>query len=152
MFTMHVGLKVWLFGLISLSGLMFAPLSASAQSPASRRPSYQRSRYVPSASIYRTSPDRWGSPGFPAAGSYYYPRSRHAYRYQQPYARGQSQMGWYQRPYPYHLDYYKNRWSGSYAPYQGNGYEPPVGYTPAPAPVEINTNTKQETVEELPKP
>jgi hypothetical protein len=38
--------------------------------------------------------------------------------------------GWFQRPYPYHLDYYKMRWGGSYAPYFGNLYGTPFG-TPA---------------------
>lgn len=35
--------------------------------------------------------------------------------------------GWFQRPYPYHLDYYKMRWGGSYAPYFGNLYGTPFG-------------------------
>jgi len=34
--------------------------------------------------------------------------------------------GWFQRPYPYHLDYYRMRYGGSYAPYFGNLYGPPV--------------------------
>jgi hypothetical protein len=35
-------------------------------------------------------------------------------------------MGWFQRPYPYHLDYYRMRYGGSYAPYFGNISGPPV--------------------------
>jgi hypothetical protein len=31
----------------------------------------------------------------------------------------------FQRPYPYHLDYYRAKWGGSYAPYFGNLYGPP---------------------------
>jgi hypothetical protein len=31
-----------------------------------------------------------------------------------------------QRPYPYHLDYYKMKYGGSYAPYFGNLYGPPT--------------------------
>ena len=39
--------------------------------------------------------------------------------------------GWFQRPYPYHLDYYRMKYSGSYAPYFGNLYGPPaVSITP----------------------
>jgi hypothetical protein len=40
--------------------------------------------------------------------------------------------GWFQRPYPYHLDYYKMRYGGSYAPYFGNLYGTPqaVYYPP----------------------
>lgn len=33
--------------------------------------------------------------------------------------------GSFQRPYPYHLDYYKQKFGGSYAPYFGNLYGPP---------------------------
>ncbi len=33
--------------------------------------------------------------------------------------------GNFQRPYPYHLDYYRMRYGGSYAPYFGNLYGPP---------------------------
>lgn len=39
----------------------------------------------------------------------------------------QVSSGWFQRPYPYHLDYYKMRWGGSYAPYFGNLYGVPFG-------------------------
>ena len=39
----------------------------------------------------------------------------------------QVQSGWFQRPYPYHLDYYKMRYGGSYAPYFGNLYGTPFG-------------------------
>jgi hypothetical protein len=40
--------------------------------------------------------------------------------------------GWFQRPYPYHLDYYKMRYGGSYAPYFGNLYGPPEVVTAPP--------------------
>jgi hypothetical protein len=44
----------------------------------------------------------------------------------------QISAGWFQRPYPYHLDYYKMRYGGSYAPYFGNLYGTPqvVNYPP----------------------
>ncbi len=45
-------------------------------------------------------------------GSLYYPQN---YNY-----------GYYQRPYPYHLDYYRMRYGGSYEPYAGNLYGPPL--------------------------
>jgi hypothetical protein len=40
--------------------------------------------------------------------------------------------GWFQRPYPYHLDFYRMRYGGSYAPYFGNLYGTPqvVNYPP----------------------
>jgi hypothetical protein len=37
----------------------------------------------------------------------------------------QISAGWFQRPYPYHLDYYRMRYGGSYAPYFGNLYGTP---------------------------
>jgi hypothetical protein len=44
----------------------------------------------------------------------------------------QVNSGWFQRPYPYHLDYYKMRYGGSYAPYFGNLYVPPQVVTAPP--------------------
>jgi hypothetical protein len=37
----------------------------------------------------------------------------------------QTNAGSFQRPYPFHLDYYRMKWGGSYAPYFGNLYGPP---------------------------
>jgi len=34
--------------------------------------------------------------------------------------------GFYQRPYPFHLDYYRMKYQGSYEPYAGNLYGPPL--------------------------
>jgi hypothetical protein len=42
--------------------------------------------------------------------------------------QAQVSAGWFQRPYPYHLDYYRMRYGGSYAPYFGNLYGPPNYY------------------------
>lgn len=44
----------------------------------------------------------------------------------------QINAGWFQRPYPYHLDYYRMRYGGSYAPYFGNLYGPPKVVTAPP--------------------
>jgi hypothetical protein len=44
----------------------------------------------------------------------------------------QFNAGWFQRPYPYHLDYYRMRYGGSYAPYFGNLYGPPQVVTAPP--------------------
>jgi hypothetical protein len=46
------------------------------------------------------------------------------------YAAPPVASGWFQRPYPYHLDYYRMRYGGSYAPYFGNLYGPPAVYAP----------------------
>ncbi len=42
-----------------------------------------------------------------------------------PQYQSQVNAGSFQRPYPYHLDYYRAKWGGSYAPYFGNLYGPP---------------------------
>jgi hypothetical protein len=53
------------------------------------------------------------------------------HRYHEYYRPESEQgQGWFQRPYPYHLDYYRMRYGGSYAPYFGNLYGPPVIYAP----------------------
>jgi hypothetical protein len=44
----------------------------------------------------------------------------------------QVNANWFQRPYPYHLDYYRMRYGGSYAPYFGNLYGPPQVVTAPP--------------------
>jgi hypothetical protein len=44
----------------------------------------------------------------------------------------QINAGSFQRPYPYHLDYYRMRYGGSYAPYFGNLYGPPQVVTAPP--------------------
>jgi hypothetical protein len=92
----------------------------------------------------------------------------------------QTSSAWFQRPYPYHLDYYKMRYGGSYAPYfgnlygpsgfpayygpyyggyggygagYGNGYPPP-GYSGAPVeyPVTAGEEMPETRVEEAPLP
>ena len=45
--------------------------------------------------------------------------------------RASTQEFSFQRPYPYHLDYYRMRYGGSYAPYFGNLYGPSQVYAPA---------------------
>jgi hypothetical protein len=44
----------------------------------------------------------------------------------------QISSAWFQRPYPYHLDYYRMKYHGSYAPYFGNLYGPPQVVTAPP--------------------
>lgn len=50
---------------------------------------------------------------------------RRHHRFPQQYS-SQVSSGSFQRPFPYHLDYYKMKYGGSYAPYFGNLYGPPV--------------------------
>ena len=72
---------------------------------------------------------RTGTPPGEAALRYGVPRespesSRNRFRPRQ--IGPQRHSGWYQRPYPYHLDYYRMRYGGSYQPYYGQLYGPPV--------------------------
>jgi hypothetical protein len=59
-------------------------------------------------------------------------RDRRDFRRDTRFASPQVSANWFQRPYPYHLDYYKMRYGGSYAPYFGNLYGTPqvVNYPP----------------------
>jgi hypothetical protein len=59
-------------------------------------------------------------------------RDRRDFRRDTRFAPQQVSAGSFQRPYPYHLDYYKMRYGGSYAPYFGNLYGTPqvVNYPP----------------------
>ena len=54
-------------------------------------------------------------------------RDRRDFRRDSRFASPQVSANWFQRPYPYHLDYYKMRYGGSYAPYYGNLYGTPFG-------------------------
>lgn len=73
----------------------------------------------------------WAQPGasYQRRGSHYDYRNedhRAPHHYQPPVAQGPAvTAGTFQRPYPYHLDYYRQRYGGSYAPYFGNLYGPP---------------------------
>ncbi len=57
---------------------------------------------------------------------------RRDFRRDNRFASPQISAGWFQRPYPYHLDFYRMRYGGSYAPYFGNLYGTPqvVNYPP----------------------
>lgn len=87
---------------------------------------YQRSRSYWNGGIDAHTPTRRGS------GKHYQKHNHYQQQPQQQYhhrrrghAAPQVSGGSFQRPYPYHLDYYKMRWGGSYAPYFGNLYGPP---------------------------
>jgi hypothetical protein len=56
----------------------------------------------------------------------------HGRKFDARFIQPQVSSGWFQRPYPYHLDYYKMRYGGSYAPYFGNLYGPPQVVTAPP--------------------
>lgn len=80
-------------------------------------PVYQRSRHS-SYGNYAGWQHHRGNPYPHAAQGHFVPQQQHAVG------------SHYQRPYPYHLDYYRMRYGGSYAPYFGNLYGTPQVYAP----------------------
>ena len=101
------------------------PLAARAQGPAPG-PAYQR---------MRTGADQWPARGgmngyrHGGYGGFYNP-----YFYAPPIIAG----SWYQRPYPYHFDYYRNRWGASPGGYGGEpGVPTPDCPCATPPPVEV---------------
>lgn len=61
-------------------------------------------------------------------GNFDFRKDRRNFRQQFPNV----QSSWFTRPYPYHLDFYKMKYGGSYAPYFGNLYGPPQVVTAPP--------------------
>lgn len=57
-------------------------------------------------------------------------RAPHHGRQMRPRGEYSTEGSWFQRPYPYHLDYYRMRYKGSYEPYFGNLYGPPIVVMP----------------------
>ncbi|MEX0936339.1 MAG: hypothetical protein WDZ59_00655 [Pirellulales bacterium] len=66
------------------------------------------------------------------AGKHDYGQFDHGRRFDFPRNRPATSVRsfWFQRPYPYHLDYYRREYGGSYDPYFGNLYGPPAVYAP----------------------
>jgi hypothetical protein len=91
-------------------------MSAWAQSPNDGRGEY--------APVYQRRAFEWNARGRDKFDRRFDRRFHH----QPPHVNS----GWFQRPYPYHLDYYKMRYGGSYAPYFGNLYGPPQVVTAPP--------------------
>ncbi|MEM8864665.1 MAG: hypothetical protein AAGF31_03870 [Planctomycetota bacterium] len=110
-----------LFAVVASSGIVAQPV-ASAQENAV--PAYQRRR-APVGDVDDRRPDRDKQP------PRYYQRRQPVRRF--PQRQGPAiAAGSFQRPYPYHLDYYKQKYNGGYEPYFGNLYGPPniVGTQP----------------------
>jgi hypothetical protein len=88
----------------------------------SNYPSHNRGQYGQRGNSFYGGFGNYGQSGF---GIPYYPQN---FNY-----------GYYQRPYPYHLDYYRMRYGGSYEPYAGNLYGPPMVQAPTyVAPTTVN--------------
>ncbi len=93
-----------------------------------REPDFARRHATP----YESPEDRiYGSGRYGGFAGGYGGRNggRHAGARRHP--RGSYNEGWFQRPYPYHLDYYRMRYGGSYEPYFGNLYGPPINVFPS---------------------
>jgi hypothetical protein len=96
-------------------------LYLSASSSDAQPPEYQSGEPAP---VYQRHAFEWGG----------HNRGKFDRRFDRRF-HGQAphvNSGWFQRPYPYHLDYYKMRYGGSYAPYFGNLYGPPQVVTAPP--------------------
>ncbi|WP_145249105.1 hypothetical protein [Aeoliella mucimassa] len=114
-----------LYGCIMLAAVVLTAIEVD--NVRGQAPTYQRHRDQATPSRAEPTGRQYGgamdSPYAGRRGSNY---QRHGYadsppRYREPQMSG----GYFQRPYPYHLDYYRMRWGGSYAPYFGNLYGPP---------------------------
>ncbi len=98
-----------------------------------QRPVYQRSRQLlpaapqpPSTAMEPGSSDVAGQQPrqhFSNTTHHYPQQPQH--QFPQTQYSSQQSGGTFQRAYPYHLDYYRMRFGGSYAPYFGNLYGPP---------------------------
>lgn len=109
--------------LIILAALSLTPATLRAQAPTGPAP-YQRTRGGADQGQFRGGgPWRGGSPG---SGGFGYGGIYNPYFAPAPIIAG----SYYQRPYPYHFDYYRNRWSGQEQQTQSQG-PPPVEMIPA---------------------
>jgi hypothetical protein len=111
-------------------GVARAEDAGGGQSPGQSRPVYQRRAFEgqPGGGKWQGrghgqwQGGGWQQGGWPHKGGRHY----------QPHPAPSVQSGWFQRPYPYHLDFYKMKYGGSYAPYFGNLYGPPQVVTAPP--------------------
>jgi hypothetical protein len=104
--------------LVCLAALSGLAATAPAQEPLAA-PTYSRTRM--------------GAEDWQARGGNYahgYGRGGHGWGggFFQPYISPVIASSWYQRPYPYHFDYFRGRWDGGQANYGGE--VPPPGYCP----------------------
>ena len=100
--------------------------SASAQQGNYGQGNYGQGNYGQGGANYaRGQFNNYGYSGYqrftPYRSNY---RGRYGYGYP-GYAQNYNYSN-YTRPYPYHLDYYRMKYGGSYEPYAGNIYGPPL--------------------------
>jgi hypothetical protein len=88
------------------SASLLAALGASAThaQPAAMAPAYSR---------IRTGADEWHGRGGGYVWSGGYGGYGYGYNFFPPYYPPVYAGSWYSRPYPYHFDYYRYRWSGN---------------------------------------
>lgn len=104
-----------------LIAIVALALLANAASNSALAQGYQRLRGS-TAPMHGGGGGGW-SPGH-GGGQHNYPKHHHGQYKPQEFSSHMS-GGQFQRPYPYHLDYYRMKWGGSYEPYFGNLYGPP---------------------------
>ncbi|QDU90536.1 hypothetical protein Pla175_39420 [Pirellulimonas nuda] len=116
-------------------GLVMAWLLVSCAQTDGAAPTYQRARVGVSGQV---GPPQVGQPGRLDRGRWppnqfppnQFPPNQRPPGHRPPNQGGNYQApsiasGTFQRPYPFHLDYYKQKFGGSYDPYFGNLYGPP---------------------------
>ena len=116
-------LRLNLRSLVPAVGVVMLLSAIAGQDALAQRPSTQHQQHRGSGKhpVYQRHSTHWNHRRDD--------RHRHALHHRVP---PQTSAGWFQRPYPYHLDYYKMRYGGSYAPYFGNLYGPPQIVTAPP--------------------
>lgn len=113
---MHPRKQLIAGALVCLAALSGQAATAPAQEPLAA-PTYSRTRM--------------GAEAWQARGGAYghgFARGGHGWGggFFQPYISPVIASSWYQRPYPYHFDYFRGRWDGGQGAYAGDA--PPPGY------------------------
>ena len=126
----RVFVRSMLIGFVAVGIVCCATLVANAQGPADGMNGPPNGQWNGQPNGGAPNGGQWN--GQPVYQRHPYDRKRRDwrrddFRRQMPFMMPQTNSAWFQRPYPYHLDYYKMRWGGSYAPYFGNLYGTPFG-------------------------
>jgi hypothetical protein len=113
------------------AGAILSLIAASSQ--LSTAPA-QDTFVAPTYSRSRMGADDWQARGGYGHGGGHV-RPGYGYGFYQPYISPVIAGSWYARPYPYHFDYYRNRWGGGPNGYQGGTTSDCPCAADAPAPV-----------------
>jgi hypothetical protein len=123
---------LWLAAAIAVMAGDFAERTPAAEALrdaiTGQLPVYQRQRFVDS--VPWSTRVAWSSPAHPAHSAWP-DQSMRQDRLSRSLPSRQTEHSvssgsWFQRPYPYHLDFYRMQYGGSYEPYYGGAlYGPP---------------------------